>query len=86
MEHTIEDIRHTVIGKIMNWYANRIAREAAKAEEGQEGMMAATFKEMPFFSIVASDEKIISERMMEGILDLLNGHIIKGLWRLRNKE
>ncbi|WP_419822880.1 glycoside hydrolase family 3 C-terminal domain-containing protein [Anoxybacterium hadale] len=86
MEHTIEDIRHTAIGKIMNWYADRLAREAARAEEGQEGMMAATFKEMPFFSIVASDEKIISERMMEGILDLLNGHNIRGLWKLLNKE
>ena len=85
MNHTIEDIRHTLIGKVINRYADKVAKEVSKAEEGQEGMMAATFKEMPFFSIVASDEKIISEKMMEGIIDLLNGHYIKGLCKLFTK-
>lgn len=85
MNNTIEDIRHTLIGKVINWYADKVAKEVSKAEEGQEGMMAATFKEMPFFSIIASDEDIISEVMMEGILDWLNGHYIKGLSEILKK-
>lgn len=80
--HTLEDISHTLIGKIIIIYANRIAKKVAKAEEEQEGMMAATIKEMPFFSMVASEEDMISESMMEGILDLLNGHYIRGFIKL----
>lgn len=82
MNNTIEEIRHTLIGKLLNKVADQVARNTAKSEDGQEGMMSATIKEMPFFAIVASDEKIITEKMMLGILDLLNGRYLKGLAKL----
>lgn len=80
--NTLEEISHTLIGKITIKYADRIAKKATEVEKQQEGMMAAMIKEMPFFSIVASGEGMVSERMMEGIIDLLNGHYIKGLYKL----
>ncbi|MDK2808614.1 MAG: beta-glucosidase [Clostridiales bacterium] len=78
-ENTLEDVRHTLIGKIVLWYANHVMREASKAEEEQEGMMSSMIREMPFFAMVASGEDMISESMMEGILALLNGHYIQGI-------
>lgn len=77
--NTLEDVNHTLVGKLINKYADKIVKEVAKAEEGQEGMMAATIKEMPFIAMVASGEDLISETMMHGLLDLLNGHYIKGM-------
>lgn len=80
--NTLEDISHTLVGKIVNMYADRISRKVSEAEEGQEGMMSATIKEMPFFSMVASGDGMVSESMMEGIIDLLNGHYIKGIMKV----
>jgi beta-glucosidase len=45
-------------------------------------MMAAMIREMPFTSMVASSEGMISESMMEGIIAMLNGHYIKGVFKL----
>lgn len=79
LNNTLVDIRHTFIGKFINIYADKIIKKIAKSEQGQEGMMSATIKEMPFFALVSSGEDIISESMMNGIIDMLNGHYIKGL-------
>ncbi|MFA9463955.1 MAG: glycoside hydrolase family 3 C-terminal domain-containing protein [Velocimicrobium sp.] len=81
-ENTLEDIRHTLLGKIIIVYANQIAKKVTEVEEEQEGMMAAMIKEMPFFSMVASGDGMLSESMMEGILDLLNGHYISGIKKM----
>lgn len=79
MNNTIEDISHTLIGKIIIMYADRIAKKAMEAENGQEGMMDAMVKETPFFSIVASGEGMMPENIMEGIIELLNRHYLKGI-------
>jgi beta-glucosidase len=83
--NTLEDISHTLIGKIMIMYADRMARKAKEIEAGQEGMMSAMIKEMPFFAMVASGEGM-TESVMEGIIDLLNGHYIKGLFKFFKHE
>lgn len=77
--NTLEDVNHTFIGKIIIMYGERMISKVSEVEEEQEGMMSAMIKEMPFFAIAASGE--ISESMMEGIIDLLNGHYIKGLFK-----
>jgi beta-glucosidase len=79
-DNTLDDVSHTFIGKIIIWYAGRLARKVTETEEEQEGMMAAMIREMPFFAIASSGE--ISESMMEGIIDLLNGHYMKGVPKL----
>jgi beta-glucosidase len=82
LNNTLEDVSHTLVGKIIIMYAARMARTVTQAEEEQEGMMSAMIKEMPFFAIVASGKGMISESMMKGIIELLNGHYIKGLFKL----
>lgn len=81
-EHTINDIKHTFIGKIIHWYAARLAKKVTKNAKEQEGMMLAMMNETPFFSMVASGEGMLTEEAMQGILDLLNGHYIKGIKNL----
>lgn len=78
-DNTLEDISASLIGKLIYRYAGKVSRNASQAEEGQEGMLSATITEMPFFSMVAQGGEIISEKMMEGILALLNGHYLKAL-------
>ncbi len=78
-EHTLEDCQHTFMGKIVNLYAGKIAKEVTKEEPEQEGMILSTIREMPFFAMVASGDDMLSEEMMYGILDVLNGHIIRGI-------
>ena len=80
--NTLEDVQHTVIGKIILWYANRIVKKVTKGSGEQEGMMAAMITEMPFFAMVASGEGMLSESMMHGIVDLLNGHYLRGIRKL----
>lgn len=80
--NTLEDVKHTLIGKLLCLYADHLAKTVTQSEEEQQGMMAAMMKEMPFHAMVASGDKIISECMMEGILDLLNRHYLKGIRKL----
>ncbi len=82
VDNTLEDVRHTFIGKMINWYAGRIAGKVTQGSKEQQGMMSAMMKEMPFHSMVASGDGMISESMLEGILDLLNGHYIRGFKKL----
>jgi len=80
--NTLEDVRHTFIGKIVNKVAEKVAKGVTEVEKEQEGMMSNMIKEMPFSSLVTSGEGMISENMMLGIIDLLNGHYIKGIKKL----
>lgn len=82
MEHTLEDVRHTLLGRLILLVAEQLMKKECAAEEGQEGMMLATIREMPFFALVTSGDGMISEGMMEGILELLNGHYGKGIRKL----
>jgi beta-glucosidase len=81
-DNTLEDVKHTLVGKIINLYADSLAKKVTKSEDEQVGMMAAMMKEMPFHSMVASGDGMISESMMEGILDLLNHHYVRGIRKL----
>jgi beta-glucosidase len=56
-----------------------MTKKVTKTSEEEEAMMSNMIKEMPFHSLVFSGEGIISEAMMEGILHIVNGHIIEGI-------
>jgi beta-glucosidase len=83
--HTLEDIKHTLVGKIIILYAKAVTKSVVKSEKEQDGMMFATIMGMPFANMVASGEGMLPENMMEGILLLLNGHYIKGLLKFVKK-
>ncbi len=54
-------------------------RQEQEFREEEEAMLTNMIKEMPFHSVVASGEGMISERQMEGLLQILNGHFVKGI-------
>ncbi len=77
--NTMEDISHTLLGKLILMAADRMTKKVTRDGEEDEAMMSNMIKEMPFHSVVASGEGVISERQMEGLLLMLNGHWIKGI-------
>lgn len=79
LENTLEDVSHTWIGKLVMFVAEKLMKKETAAEEEQEGMMLAMIREMPFFALVTSSDGMISEGMMAGILELLNGHFVRGI-------
>jgi beta-glucosidase len=80
MHNSLDDIRHTLIGRLMLVYATATVKKMSRKEPGQEGMMLATVKEMPFFAMVTSGE--LSESMVQGIVDMANGHYVRGIRKL----
>ncbi len=80
MNNTLEDIRHTLIGKLVRFYAKSVINKALKREPEQAGMMLATLLEMPFFSLATSGE--LSEAMAAGIIEMANGNTLKGIRKL----
>jgi beta-glucosidase len=85
-DNTLEDVSHTLLGKLIIKVADHMSRKVTKASQEEEGMMSSTIKEMPFHSLVTSSDGIISEPMMEGIIEFLNGHYLKGLHKLFQKK
>ncbi len=80
--NTMEDIRHTLLGKLILMVADRMTKKVTGDKDEEEAMLSSMIKEMPFHSVVASGEGMISERQMEGLLLMLNGHWLAGIKRL----
>ena len=80
MQNSLEDIRHTFIGRLMLMYTTATVKKMSRKEPGQEGMLLATVKEMPFFAMITSGE--LSQNMVRGIVDMANGHYVRGLRKL----
>lgn len=83
--NTLEDVEDTFIGRIILKNAERIVMKATNGSSKDEGMMSATIREMPLHSLLTNSEGIITERMLEGIIDLLNGHLIRGIFKIFRK-
>ncbi len=80
--NTLEDIKHTLIGKILIALAGKMAKETTKTSREEEGMMLATMKEMPFHSMIYTSDGVMPEIVMNGIIDMLNGHYGKGIRKI----
>ncbi|MHA7965075.1 fibronectin type III-like domain-contianing protein [Paenibacillus sp. CAU 1782] len=80
--HTLEDVGHTWIGRIILMYADRLASQVTKSQEDQKGMILSMMREMPFYAMVASGDGMLTEQKMEGLLDLLNGNYARGIRKL----
>ncbi len=81
---TLDDVKHTLVGKIIISAAKRIAKKTTKADKAQEGMILATMLEMAFFAMPVSGQ--MSESTMLGILDLLNGRYLRGFRKLLSRR
>lgn len=84
--NTLEDVSHTLIGKLLMVITNKLAKNATKASKEEEGMITTSMNEMPFHSILTSSEGMITDKMMEGIIDLLNGHYLKGMIKIIKRK
>jgi beta-glucosidase len=83
--NTLMDVNHTFTGKLIRKAADHIANSKTTGGLEDRAMMTAMIREMPFHSMVTSGGGIITENMMEGILDLLNGHYVSGVGKLLKK-
>ena len=83
LDHTLEDTMHTFMGKLMLMYAKSTVKKLEKIEPGQSGMMLAMMQELPFYAMITSGE--ISEKMMNALVHMMNGHFYKGLKRLLSR-
>jgi beta-glucosidase len=80
--NTLEDVSHTFVGKIIIFVADQMAKKVTTTSQEEEGMMSSMIKEMPFHSLAASSNGMITENMMAGMIDLMNGHAIRGIRKL----
>lgn len=80
MDNCLEDTKGTFVGRKMLAMVSKMLGKRNTGE--QDLMMDATVREMPFFALMASSRGLLTERRMEGILDLLNNHFIRGLIKI----
>jgi hypothetical protein len=59
-----------------------MARKMTNKDAEEEAMMVSMMLEMPFFAMVYSSAGAFSEKRMNGLLDYLNGHRLKGIGKL----
>ena len=82
LNNTLEDIEHTLLGKIILKAAELMAKKVTRSSEEEEGMMSNMIKEMPLHSLVTSGDGIVTESMMEGVLQMANGQILGGIIKI----
>ena len=82
-ENTLEDLSGTFAAKALMKYADSVIEKAADVEKAQMAMMKASVREMPLFALVSSEQ--LSEKAMESLLYLINGHFFKAIGRLLKK-
>ena len=85
LEDSLEDVKHTMVAKLILFFAKYMMKKETKNDKEQMGMMMAAILEMPLYALVTSGGGMISESMMEGILLMLNGKYAKGVWKLIRK-
>jgi len=81
----ILDVEHTFIGKILKREVKKKLKKNSGSAADDEALMYTVALEMPFDFLVRQSNGALTDRMMEGILDMLNGHYFKGLWKIIKK-
>ena len=84
LNSTIGEIKHTTIGKMLYKMVKKEYASVAGEHPTQAmiDMLEASVNEMPLRSLVLfSDGKLSKDRAL-GMIDLLNHHPIRGIWRL----
>jgi beta-glucosidase len=85
-ENCLEDVQGIPAGRLLASLVRKMAGDVEGKEEGQSDMIDAALMEMPFFALQTSSGGAISPRQLEGIIDFLNGHPLRGARKfLRNK-
>jgi beta-glucosidase len=83
--NNITDIKHTLVGRLLIRIIKRMVQKESSGSKDSDAMIYAMLLEMPFHFMVAASGERITERHIQGILDMANGHFLKGIWKLIKK-
>jgi beta-glucosidase len=75
-------LRRNLLGRLLYWRVMQEVRRQAGGNAVQKRMMAAIARELPLRGVVTMSGGAITFDQMDGLLDLLNGHFLRGLIRL----
>ncbi|TAH75025.1 MAG: glycosyl hydrolase [Anaerolineaceae bacterium] len=81
----IMDVKHTFVGKILVRTMKKMIKKNSVGAQDDDAMIYAMIFEMPFHFLVAMSGGMLSDRMMSGLLDMMNGHFFKGVGKLLKK-
>ncbi|HHX74690.1 MAG TPA: hypothetical protein GX699_07285, partial [Firmicutes bacterium] len=80
-------LRRNLLGRLLYRLVMQEVRRQAGGNAAQERMMAAIARELPLRGVVNMSGGAFTFAQLEGLLDLLNGHYLRGLARLwRSKK
>lgn len=86
LEQSIGDTRSYLIGRIIEKVMKKTARKMAGEDKTLQEMAASSISELPFRSIKALSSGAINEQQIGGILDIVNGHYIRGARKFFGKK
>jgi len=87
MDDSLDDISHTLIGRIFRFIVFRIMKKTMKEKsEFNLAQLKRTVNETTLRSIVVFSNGMISFPTMEGIIELTNNHFRKAIRRFRGKQ
>jgi beta-glucosidase len=84
LNSTIGEIKHTMVGKMLY----KMVRKEYASVAGENPtlamieMLEASVKEMPLRSLVLFSDGKLSKNRALGMIDILNHHFLKGIWKL----
>ena len=82
MENCFNDVKSTFMGRLV--YKQVIKKVAGEnADKEQAKMIAAMMNEMPFYALTQAASATVGEGSIEGMLDIINLKIFKGLKKIR---
>lgn len=82
MENCFNDVRSTFMGRMVyKQVMKRVAGEGVDKEQAK--MIAAMMNEMPFYALSQAASAQVGEGTIEGMLDIINLKIFKGLKKIR---
>lgn len=84
--NTISDARDTLIGRLLARIVRSMAKRGSNGSGENKAMMEALFLEMPFQSLIASSGGKLKEKTVQGLLDMMNGHYLKGFIKMIRKN
>lgn len=85
MENTLDDVKHKLMGKIIIRIVKKMASEALKNETSDWGKknFEETLMTNPFKTFAVFNGNMVSPETIEGMVEMLNGHIFKGLKKMK---
>lgn len=84
---TVNDIRDTRLGRVLGGIASVAARKMLGGDADMARMMDEMIGDAPLRMILMAGDGRVTSEMLDGIVDMLNGHTIRGLGKiLRKKE